>query len=66
MGVGVGVAAALAATRLLRGMLFGVSATDPWVLAAAPALLVATALAAAWLPARRAVELDPTAALRRE
>ncbi|HEV3459011.1 MAG TPA: ABC transporter permease [Thermoanaerobaculia bacterium] len=66
MGAGIGVAAALAATRLLRGMLFGVSATDPWALAAAPALLVATALAAAWLPARRAVELDPTVALRRE
>ncbi len=65
-GAGIGVAAAVAATRLLRGLLFGVSATDPWVLAAAPVLLVATALLAAWLPARRAVGLDPTAALRGE
>jgi putative ABC transport system permease protein len=66
VGAAAGAGVALAATRMLRGLLFGVSATDPWVFTAAPALLVATAVLAAWLPARRAVRLDPTAALRGE
>jgi ABC-type lipoprotein release transport system permease subunit len=45
-------------------MLFGVAATDPATLAGACVLLVALALAAAWIPARRAARLDPLAALR--
>jgi ABC-type lipoprotein release transport system permease subunit len=47
-------------------MLFDVSAHDPWSLAAAPAVLLAIALAAAWLPARRAALIDPVRALREE
>ncbi len=66
LGGALGTAVALGATRLLRGLLFGVSPTDPAVLLAAPVLLALTALLAASPPARRAVRLDPTAALREE
>jgi putative ABC transport system permease protein len=66
VGTALGLAAALAATRLLAGMLFEISARDPIVFAAAPLVLAAIALAAAYLPARRAMRLDPTAALREE
>ncbi len=65
-GVALGSAAALAAARLVKSLLYGVSAADPLVFCAAPALLAAIALLAAYLPARRAVRLDPTAALREE
>ncbi len=47
-------------------MLFQVNARDPWSLTAAPALLLATALTAAWLPARRAARIDPVRTLREE
>ena len=65
-GVLVGVAGALAATRLLRSLLFEVAPTDPAAFAAAVALLSAVALAAAYLPARRAARVDPAVALRAE
>lgn len=61
-----GIAGSLAVSKLLAGMLFQVRPYDPASLAAAPALLLAIALAAAWLPARRASRIDPVRALREE
>lgn len=67
-GVGalVGVVGALAASRFLGALLFEVSPTDPVALAGACALLAGVALAAAYLPARRATRIDPARALRAE
>jgi predicted permease len=66
IGVAVGIAAAIAATRLLESLLFGVSGSDPIALAAAATVLIAAALLASWLPARRAARVDPMVALRQE
>jgi predicted permease len=65
-GFALGAALAFAAARLIASQLYGVAPTDPLALSLAAALLVSVALAAAWLPARRAARLDPIAALRRE
>src|SRR6185437_4182815 len=65
-GVGVGAAAAVVATRVLRNMLYGVAPGDPSVLAAVALLLVAVALLASWVPARRAAAVDPLTAIRTE
>ena len=65
-GVVVGLVGSLALTRLLRGMLYEVSATDPATLAAVSALLILVALFASWLPARRATRVDPLIAIRAE
>ncbi len=65
-GVAVGFAAALALVRLLDKLLFGVSDTDPATFAAVAVLLVAVAAMASWLPARRAMRVDPILALREE
>jgi ABC-type antimicrobial peptide transport system permease subunit len=64
VGVAVGLAAALAMTRMLRGMLFEIHPNDPLTLAAAATVLVIVTAVAAWLPARRASRIDPIIALR--
>ncbi|MCA1817263.1 MAG: ABC transporter permease [Acidobacteria bacterium] len=66
VGVAVGLVAALAATRLLAGFLYGVSTTDPAAFAAVAALLALVALVASLIPARRAARIDPMVALRYE
>jgi ABC-type antimicrobial peptide transport system permease subunit len=66
IGVAIGLAASLALTRLMKGLLFGVSPADPLTFVLIALLLVGVALMAALLPARRAAKVDPMAALRRE
>jgi putative ABC transport system permease protein len=65
-GVGLGIMATLALGRLLTALLFGVQPTDPWILAAVALVLAAVAMAACWLPARRATRVAPVDALRGE
>ena len=64
VGIAVGLAAALALTRLLEGMLFGVTATDPVALGAVMLLTLAAVLVASYVPARRALQVSPIIAMR--
>lgn len=66
IGVALGVAAALELTRLMSSLLFGVSATDPLTFVAVALVLVATGMLACYIPARRAMRVDPMTALRHE
>ena len=65
-GVAVGLAAAVALTRAMRALLFGTTVTDPTTFLCVPGLLLLAALAACYLPARRAAAVDPVASLRSE
>jgi len=64
LGVVLGLAGALVATRTLEGLLFRVSPTDPWILLLLPVILLGSAVAAAWVPTRRATAVDPVRTLK--
>jgi predicted permease len=66
VGVAIGTTAALGLSRLMRSLLFGVSASDPSIYLGVAALLLGAALLACYVPARRATQIDPAAALRCE
>ncbi len=66
IGIVAGLVGAVVLTRVLGSVLFGVSPTDPIALGGAALLLIATAIAASWIPARRAAALEPSIALRVE
>ena len=63
-GIGLGLAGAVALSRVVSAFLVGVSATDPITFAGVPALLLAVAIVASFVPARRASRVDPVDALR--
>ncbi|HKQ89134.1 MAG TPA: FtsX-like permease family protein, partial [Blastocatellia bacterium] len=66
VGVALGLAAALALTRVMKNLLFEVSATDPVTFALIALLVVVVALIGSYIPARRAAKVDPLLAIRNE
>jgi ABC-type antimicrobial peptide transport system permease subunit len=66
IGIGIGLAGAFSLTRVITGMLHGVSPTDPLTFTGVSIVLVAVALLACLIPARRATRVDPIVALRNE
>jgi putative ABC transport system permease protein len=66
LGLAIGLAASLAVTRVMKSLLFGLSATDPLTYVSVVGLLATVALLACWIPARRAMKVDPMVALRYE
>jgi putative ABC transport system permease protein len=66
LGIAVGIAAALVMTKLMTDLLYGVGATDPVTFGVVTAVLGATSLLACYIPARRAMKVDPIVALRYE
>ena len=66
IGLAIGLAATIGATRFVASFLYGVKANDPWTISLASAMLAAVAAVAGFLPARRASRLDPMNALREE
>jgi putative ABC transport system permease protein len=65
-GVAIGLLASIGCSRLLFKFLYGLSALDGFAFAGVPVLLAAAALLASWIPARRAIRVDPMVALRHE
>jgi predicted permease len=66
VGVAIGIALAVASSRLVNSVLFGLTPNDPIAIGAATAVMIGVALFAGWLPARRATRIDPMIALRHE
>ena len=66
LGIGIGLIGGLSSARLMKSVLFGVSASDPLTFAAVAALGAAVAMLACYIPARRATKVDPMDALRCE
>jgi ABC-type antimicrobial peptide transport system permease subunit len=66
IGIGIGLLAALALSRVMAGYVYGISSTDPLTFAVACLLLISVALLASYIPARRAAKVDPIVALRSE
>jgi putative ABC transport system permease protein len=66
IGALIGIAGCAAVSQILKSMLFGISAHDPVAFVAVPLILLSVALAASYIPARRATKVDPMVALRYE
>ena len=66
IGIAIGLGVGLSLARLMRTLLYGVALTDAWIFAAAAAILAAAGFAASYVPARRAMRVDPMVALRYE